>query len=151
MSKSPIVYLSQMMDMVDEVIGATRPRLDPAFISKCRNFYPDRVPLDHYVYKDGTNVIRIAAAGLDRDDIEVSIVGDTICIQGNAKSSPDTEEAYSVLQHSLITWIDPFKIRLDDSMDINKVNFSLKKGILIVTIPPKEKKEPEVKKVVITD
>ena len=116
--------------------------------SLVRSKYPSCPPMNHILKKDGSNVFKIAASGISRDQLSVETEGSTIIISAQMPEEEyDTDS--TVLHHSLVTGGFPVSIRVPDTLDIDNFKAILNEGILTLIIPPKPELKPERKKIEI--
>ena len=86
---------------------------------------------------DGEVRATIEVPGLDKDDIKVSVKGDTLVLSGERKNEvADTKESYHRLERSY----GFFKrvVTLPTEVESDKVKAEYKDGILTVTMPKME-------------
>ena len=93
--------------------------------------------------EDGKVVVRAELPGFDEDDIDVTVAEGVLTIraeQSTSESSKGDQNArsYSVFRHSLL---------LPRDIDSDKVEATLKNGMLTVTLPFRGKPLPDVKRV----
>jgi HSP20 family molecular chaperone IbpA len=146
------LYVNQLMDLADEFFGTGISRTIDSlvFSNRCKMFYPNRVPMDHILKEDGTNVFIIAACGLDKDDIMIETEDNTLSISAKVKDDNAIPNKDIVLQHSLVFGgIKPFTIILNDTSDVAKVTVELKQGLLYITIPVKPAKKVDKKTITV--
>ena len=100
------------------------------------------------IYQTPTEIVITAPiAGVDIDDLDISLSGDMISIKGERKMEPKTSDADYLYQECFWgkfsrTIILPCEVQPD------KVKASLKKGILTVVLPKAEKNR--VKKIKVS-
>jgi HSP20 family protein len=93
-------------------------------------------PVDIFETKDGIR-FEVAAVGLDQDDIEISIEGDQLRIKYEKVHPSDQEAAiYRGIKRSGfdLTW------KISTKFDLSKLEASLDKGLLSLSIPVAEGK-----------
>ncbi|MDD5651079.1 MAG: Hsp20/alpha crystallin family protein [Candidatus Nanoarchaeia archaeon] len=108
-------------------------------------------PVDIYETNEGLN-LNIAAIGLDKQDIKIDVKDDVLSISHNKREKEPitkaslTEKRYAyqgITQKSFnMAW------RINDKFDLTKINASLDKGLLKITIPiapEKQSNQIEVK------
>lgn len=98
-------------------------------------------PLD-LVDADGEMVVRAELPGLDKDQIQVSVVGNTLTIKGEKKTEKEDKKAdfyrrecsYGVFERA---------IELPDNVDTAKTDASFKNGVLEIHLTKKEEAKPK--------
>ncbi len=100
-------------------------------------------PLDIYETKDAV-VIRAVLPGIQPDQVEISVEGNTVTIRG--ENQAPTEEGTYLLQEQRY---GPFSRSLEIEVPIqaDKAEASFKDGILTLSIPKAEEAKPRVIKV----
>jgi HSP20 family protein len=101
------------------------------------------VPLDVYTTKDAI-VVRAAVPGINPEDVEITVEGNTVSIRGETK--PSKEEGTYLLQEQRC---GPFARSLELAIPVqaDKAEASFKNGVLTLTIPKAEEIKPKVIKV----
>jgi HSP20 family protein len=101
------------------------------------------LPVDVYTTKDAV-VIRASVPGVNPDDVEITVEGDTVTLRGEIKPAP--EEGNYLLQERRY---DPFarSIELAIPIQADKADATFKNGLLTLTIPKAEEIKPKVIKV----
>jgi HSP20 family protein len=85
-------------------------------------------------------VVKAELPGMKEEDIDVSVVGDTLTIRGERKAESEVkEEDYYLCEHSYGSFSR--SIALPSSVDAKKIEASYEEGVLEVSLP----KAPEVK------
>lgn len=149
------IPLSSIMDDIFfDLTSGTKS--DPSYPSLWRsnitgiikNKYPARPPMDHILSKDKTNIFEIAAAGFDRDDINVEREGNTLYVTAK-RERENRDEDDIVLHHTLSQSDFTIAIKASEDLDLDKVDIELSRGILKIKIPPKPEALPERKKITI--
>jgi len=92
-------------------------------------------PVDIYETEDGIQ-FEVAAVGLDESDIEILVEGEQLRIRYEKKSIPEQTPIYKGIKRSGfdLTW------KISSKFDLSKLNASLDKGLLKLTIPVAEGK-----------
>lgn len=94
------------------------------------------------VWVNGDNaVITTEIPGVSRNDIDISVAGNTVTLHGKRQLEESEDEAYH--RHEL--WRGNFTktIKLPFAIDSEKVHASYKKGILHVSLPQLESEKPK--------
>ena len=101
------------------------------------------LPIDVYTTKDAV-VIRASVPGVNPDDVEITVEGETVTIRGEIK--PAEEEGNYLLQERRY---GPFarSIELAIPVQADKADAVFKNGLLTLTIPKAEEIKPKVIKV----
>ena len=92
-------------------------------------------PVDIYETTDGIR-FEVAAVGLDKSDISIIVDGDQLRITYEKPNRPEESPIYRGIKRSSfnITW------KISTKFDLNKLEASLDKGLLILSIPVAEGK-----------
>jgi HSP20 family molecular chaperone IbpA len=87
-------------------------------------------PVDIYETKDGIR-FEVAAVGLDKEHIDIVVEGDQLRITYDKSSGPQETPIYKGIKRASfnITW------KIAPKFDLSKLEASLDKGLLILTIP----------------
>ena len=101
------------------------------------------LPLDVFTTKDAV-VIRASVPGVNPDDVEITVEGNTVTIRGEIK--PATEDGTYLLQEQRY---GPFarSVELAIPVQADKAEAAFKNGLLTLTIPKAEEIKPKVIKV----
>lgn len=94
------------------------------------------------IFEMGDNlVIRAEVAGLDKDDVEISVENNTLTLRGERKRETEFEEkdAYR-LERSFGIFTRSFI--LPKTVDSTRISASYKNGVLELTIPKVEEVKP---------
>ncbi len=80
--------------------------------------------------------------GMSIDDLDISITQDILTLKGEKKSDIDKEDEKVYRQE---TWSGKFQrtLSLPKSVDTNKVDATLKDGVLHIVLPKKEEQKPK--------
>lgn len=99
-------------------------------------------PVDIFETEDGIK-FEVAAVGLDKKDINIIVDGDQLCITYEKPSRPEESLIYRGIKRSSfnLTW------KISTKFDLSKLEASLDKGLLVLTVPTAEGKA--VKQIVI--
>ena len=92
-------------------------------------------PVDIFETKDGIR-FEVAAVGLDKEDISIIVDGDQLRITYEKPNTPEEAPIYRGIKRSSFntTW------KISTKFDLNKLEASLDKGLLILSIPVAEGK-----------
>lgn len=97
--------------------------------------------VDVYETKDNV-IVKADLPGMEKDEIHVSVQGDTLLIKGEKKEEKEyqeedfvrTERSYGSFYRALA---------LPESVDADKVKAAYKNGVLELTLPKKEEVKPK--------
>ena len=135
----PIRDIEEMERRFDELFG--RPFLPPTW---------RRLPLEEKgwapaieVFEKGDKfVIKSEVPGMKEDDVDVSVVGDTLTIRGERKAESEVnEEDYYCCERSYGSFFR--SIALPSTVDAKKIEASYEDGVLEVTIPKAAEVKPK--------
>jgi HSP20 family molecular chaperone IbpA len=92
-------------------------------------------PVDIYETQDGIR-FEVAAVGLDKSDIDIIVDGDQLRITYEKPNKPEEVPIYKGIKRSSfnLTW------KISTKFDLGKLEASLDKGLLILSIPTAEGK-----------
>jgi HSP20 family molecular chaperone IbpA len=92
-------------------------------------------PVDIFETKDGIR-FEVAAVGLDKEDINIIVDGDQLRITYEKPNTPEETPIYRGIKRSSFntTW------KISTKFDLSKLEASLDKGLLILSIPVAEGK-----------
>lgn len=92
-------------------------------------------PVDIFETTDGIR-FEVAAVGLDKEDINIIVDGDQLRITYEKPNTPEEAPIYRGIKRSSFntTW------KISTKFDLNKLEASLDKGLLILSIPVAEGK-----------
>jgi HSP20 family protein len=103
------------------------------------------VPADVIETKDNI-VVKMSAPGVKPEDIEISVVGDTLAIQGELKSEEQFEEgSYIRKERRFGSFQRTFSLPASVASDKAKAEFE--NGVLTLTLPKAEEAKPKSIKV----
>lgn len=92
--------------------------------------------------KDDKFVVKAELPGIKENDIDVSVVGDTLYIRGEKKTETEVkDEDYYRCERSYGTFYR--SIPIPSNVDANKIEASFDDGILEVTLPKSVKAKPK--------
>ena len=103
------------------------------------------VPAVDIVEKDKAYEVTADVPGFEEKDIEIKVVNGLLCIKGERKSEKEEKkEGYYLNEREIGSFERSFG--LPAGVDVDKVEASLKKGVLTVSLPKKpEAQKPEKK------
>ena len=94
-------------------------------------------PVVDVIEDDDNVVIRANLPGMEKDDIDLSVVGDTLTLKGEKKQESEVKEGnYYRIERSY--GLFQREIPLPSAVDADKVEASYKDGVLEVKLPRKE-------------
>lgn len=86
--------------------------------------------------------IKAEIPGMEANDIDISMVGDTLTIKGEKKvEREEKEENYHMVERSYGSFSRSMKLPV--SVDSDKVDATYKNGVLTVVLPKKEEVKPK--------
>ena len=94
---------------------------------------------DHYC-------IKADVPGFDKEDIKISLDDNILTIQGERKKETTNKQENYIQKERFYTNFSK-SIALYDNVDIEKINASLKNGVLELQLPKKEAQEKKIKKI----
>jgi len=118
-----------------------------AFDQLFEQFFQDPRPLvkrttDGYpltdVYRDGdeNQVIEMALAGFNKDDLEIEVKENTISIRHEAEVKPDERPPRRIARRSFTkTFVD-----YNNTLNLSKTEASFENGLLVIKIPQRSEK-----------
>jgi HSP20 family molecular chaperone IbpA len=92
-------------------------------------------PVDIFETQDGIR-FEVAAVGLDKEDISIIVDGDQLRITYEKPNKPEEPPIYRGIKRSSfnLTW------KISTKFDLGKLEASLDKGLLVLTVPVAEGK-----------
>lgn len=103
------------------------------------------VPVDMY-QQDGTLIIKAPMPGIKPEDIDISIVGDTLTIKGESKQEKEIREE-NVIRRERRFGSFSRSLSLPTPVDTGKADASFENGVLTLTLPVAEEAKPKAIKV----
>ncbi len=97
---------------------------------------PDEVPqLTVDVYKNDENIYIVSTvAGVNPADLDISIENQTISIKGMRKKPYDAPAGSVLLEECF--WGEFYReLTINENLDVENINASLKHGVLVITVP----------------
>ncbi len=136
----PITDLVTMQQAMDRLFDDAYQRRGPAWRQSER---VAALPLDVYSTSNEL-IVQASVPGLNPDDVEITIEGDTLTIRGEAKSPLDNVE-YHIQERQF----GPFSrtLTLNVPVQADQAEAVFDKGVLTLTIPKAEEIRPKVIKV----
>ncbi|RKY32546.1 MAG: Hsp20/alpha crystallin family protein [Candidatus Omnitrophota bacterium] len=101
--------------------------------------------IDIYDSKDNC-LVKADIPGMKKDEIEVSVHGDTLIIKGEKKQEKETKEKDFIRTERFYGAFNR-AIRLPAAVDAAKVSASYKNGVLELVLPKKEESKPKQLKI----
>ena len=101
--------------------------------------------IDIYDSKDNV-MVKADIPGMKKDEIDVSVHGDTLILKGEKKQEKETKEKDFVRTERFCGSFNR-AIRLPSEVDAAKVNASYKNGVLELVLPKKEESKPKQLKI----
>ena len=101
--------------------------------------------VDVYDSKDNV-MVKADVPGMKKDEIDVSVHGDTLIIKGEKKQEKETKEKDFVRTERFYGSFNR-ALRLPATVDASKVNASYKNGVLELVLPKKEESKPKQLKI----
>ena len=133
----PFRELEEMQRRFEEIFG--RPFL-PAMWRRVPAEERGWAPAIEVFEKEDKFVVKAELPGMKEEDIDVSVVGDTMTIKGERKAETEVkEEDYYCCERSYGSFSR--SIALPSTVDAKKIEASYEDGVLEVSLP----KAPEVK------
>jgi HSP20 family protein len=133
----PFRELEEMERRFEDILG--RPFL-PAMWRRIPTMEMGWAPAIEVLEKEDKFVVKAELPGMKEEDIDISVVGDTLTIKGERKAESEVkEEDYYCCERSYGSFSR--SIALPSSVDAKKIEASYENGVLEVSLP----KTPEVK------
>jgi len=96
-------------------------------------------PVDIYEIENGLR-FELAVVGLDQEDLQILIEGDTLRITHDRKTT-ETERTY--IQKGIARRSFDLAYKVAAKFDLNKLTATMDKGLLIIDIPVSEERAPK--------
>lgn len=104
------------------------------------------VPAVDIVEKDNAYEVTADVPGFDEKNIEVKMQNGSLCIKGERKSEKEEKKKdYHLTEREFGSFERRFT--LPEGVDLDKIEASLKKGVLTVTLPKKPEAQKPAKKI----
>jgi len=109
-------------------------------------FYRDFESLSANVWEEENNIfVKMAIPGIKKEDIKISVTGDSISIEGKNKEEKEEEQKKYFLK-TFQSYSYSQNFNLPSLVDSDKVEASFEDGVLIVKLPKaKESQTKEIK------
>jgi len=93
------------------------------------------------IYEDKGNVVlKMEMPGVSKENLDIKIDGDILMIHGKRNARHDEGAKYVIREIRDGDYYQEYTI--DDTIDRNKINAALEKGILTLTLSIKESEKP---------
>ncbi len=139
---NPLPQLRDEMDrLVSDFFGPVTGAAPARFAAPARGFPALNV------WEDGENLFAEAELpGMKNEDVDISVIGNDLTIRGRRGDQPREGMAY----HRQERGVGEFNrvLRLPYDVDANKVEATLKDGVLLIKLPKAESAKP--KKITVT-
>src|SRR5512145_2224754 len=126
----PIRDMITMRQAVDRMLDETFARG-----SETRGTGAWLLPMDAYIADDAI-VIRADVPGLNPEDLDITLEGDTLAIRGEIKRTEDEGRKYVLLERPSGKFERTLSI--NTPIDHDKVDANFKNGVLTLTLPKAE-------------
>ena len=134
-----LISLRQAMDRLFENSFVTPSRFLSTFGPR------GTTPIDMY-HTANEVVVKAALPGIKPEEVDITITGDTLTLEGESKSEEEIkQEEYLYQEHRYGTFSR--SVTLPGGLDSDKAEASFENGILTLTIPKSEKVKPKQIKV----
>lgn len=100
-----------------------------------------RLALDVY-QTDNDVVVKANIPGISPEDIDISVSGDTLTIQGETREEVETDEAQYLLRERRYASFAR-SITLPSSVEADKASADFENGVLVLTLPKVEEVKPK--------
>jgi len=123
-------------------------RLWDSFFSEGAPWQGEWAPTVDVSETEGSVVVKAEVPGMERDDIEVSLTGDTLTIQGEKKDErKESKGSYRLVERRYGTFSRT--IPVPQGIEADKVTAEFKNGVLTINLPKTE--ETRTKKIQIQE
>jgi len=92
--------------------------------------------------EDDTYFVKMALPGVNKDDVEIDIVNDSVTIKGHTKKEKDESSKKKYYCQTLETSFEQ-TFNLPGKIDADKAEASYKDGILTLKLPKSEETKPK--------
>jgi HSP20 family protein len=103
------------------------------------------VPIDMYE-QDGNLIVKAPLPGVKPEDVDVTVVGDTLTIKGETKAEKEVKEE-NVIRRERRFGSFSRSVSLPSPVDTDKASASFEDGVLTLTLPVAEEAKPKAIKV----
>ena len=108
------------------------------------------VPAMEMVEDDNEYCITAELPGIGKDDVEITLAGDELCIAGEKKSErEEKKEGFMLSERSYGSF--ERRVLLPEAADADKIKAVCKNGVLTVIVPKDEKAKPARRKIAVED
>jgi len=139
----PVPFPEQMEKMFDRFARGPRRRLWQQFRQRGDEWTPDIDVFEH----DNATVVRADLPGVKRDELEISVEGNTLLIEGRREEAEAKEENY-YSERPLGRFSR--SVQLPEGVDPNAITATYQDGVLELTVPHPPVESPRTVKVPIT-
>jgi HSP20 family protein len=138
----PFVEVTDLRKRMDEIFGEFFGRTPMAMAATEAVWSP---LVDVHETKEGFQ-LQVELPGVKQEDIQVSIVGDTLTLKGERKREAEVkEDRYHRIERSYGTF--QRRVVLPSVVDPNRVKATYRDGVLQIQLPKKEEAKPKEIKV----
>lgn len=138
----PFVNVADLRKRMDDIFGEFFGRT-PFRMATTEAMWSPRV--DIHETKDSI-LVQVELPGVKQEDIEISIVGDTLTLKGERKRETEVkEDQYHRIERSSGSF--QRSILLPSVVDPNRVKATYRDGVLEIQLPKKEEAKPKEIKV----
>ena len=102
---------------------------------------PTAVPVDMY-QQDSNVVVKASVPGVKPQDIDVSVVGNTLTIKGEMKEEKEVKEE-NVIRRERCVGAFSRSMTLPNSVDTSKAKATFENGVLTLSLPVAEEAKPK--------
>jgi len=100
-----------------------------------------RYPACCDIYEEKGNVVlKMEMPGVSRENLDIKVDGDVLVIYGKKNVPHNDKSGYIIREIAEGDYYHEYSI--DDTIDRNKINASLEKGVLTLTLSIKESEKP---------
>jgi len=136
---SPIRELEEMERRFDEVFGRS---LLPSIWRRLPVEQMEWAPAIEVFEKEDKFVVKAELPGMKEEDIDISVIGDTLTIKGERKAESEVKgEDYYCCERSYGSFFR--SVPLPSTVDTSKVAADYDNGVLEVTLPKKAEVKPK--------
>lgn len=101
------------------------------------------LPMIDLYQTDDDVVVKATMPGVNPEDLDIQVVGDTLTIRGEIKKEEDQKEkTYHIREHQYQSFSR--SISLPVMVQADKANAEMKNGLLTLTLPKAEETKPKV-------
>lgn len=134
---SPFQAMEEMERRFDEVFG--RPALFPSMWRRQPSAEKAWAPAIDMIEKDDKFIVKAELPGMKKDEIDISVTGNTLTIKGEREAEEEIkEEDYCCCERSYGSFFR--SLAIPSSVDTERIEATYKDGVLEIALP----KSPEV-------